>query len=946
MRILTVMVVCAGVMGIADGSLWKTLLTPTIAYRPAILFGLTLVFGWRGFVWSQVVFLAAFAYFIGWRGAVFITPMYLLSQGCALWVARKLARNGPWLSRERPTLAFLAGAVLATAVPALLDGEVLHILGVPFAGLPSALDSWLRGTAAILSIVPAVLVYCSAPLRKWVGMPPQRDQREPIAARNLLELGIEASVWIATFWMVMEFKARYGLNVTYLTFLPPLAFTLFRGMHLATLALAVNAIIATTLWRLLHWADLFPAADLRLLLVVYSVTILVLAAVVDERQRGRVQVAKLRAAEAELGHSEERLRLAITATNDAIWDIDLKAGAVGWNDTYTKAYGRPEGADSWQFWVDRIHPEDRTTTVDGFLSALNCGASSWSAQYRFRRVTGEWAYIHDRAYIARDESGKAWRVIGAMQDLTEQKQSEAALRESEEQFRRVFEEGPLGLALVGKDYRFLKANAALCQMVGYPEDELVQKTFADITHPDDVGTDIEFAERLFRREIPFYRIQKRYLKKTGEVLWINLTASIIVDANGEPIHGMAMVEDVTEIKRTQDEMLFRQKLESLGTLAGGIAHDFNNLLGAVQAQAELAATELDAGSSCREELKAIREGAMRGSEIVRQLLIYAGKEDAVVGLVDLSSTAAEMLSLIKVSVTKHAVIRTDLAENLPAIRANAAQLRQIVLNLVTNASDAIGDRDGVIRLITRRLAGAEESDANLSGTPANQDCVQLEVSDTGCGMSSETQAKIFDPFFTTKSAGRGLGLAVVQGIVRSLGGAIHLTSEPGQGTTFRISLPCAETTAEANTRMNPSADKLTEDPQCGAILVVEDEADLRRPIVKMLRKSGFEVFEAGDGSSAIELLHAHDGKIDVILLDMTIPGASSHQVVAEAAIVKPDISVILTSAYSREMIESTKGLPQVRAFIRKPFQLGELLATLRSLGAKEDAPARQSNANP
>ncbi len=295
------MVVCVGVMGIADGSLWRTLLTPTIAYRPAILFGLTLVFGWRGFVWSQVVFLAAFAYFIGWRGAVFITPMFMLSQGCALWVARKLARNQPWLSRERPTLAFLAGAILATAVPALLDGQVLDILGIARARVPSAFDSWLRGTAGILSIVPAVLVYCSAPLRKWVGMPPQHDLQEPIATWNLLKLGIEASVWTAAFWMIVEFKARYGLNVTYLTFLPPLAFTLLRGMRLATLALAVNAIVATTLWRQLHWADLFPAADLRLLLVIYSMTILVLAAVVDERERGRALVAKLRAAEAELG---------------------------------------------------------------------------------------------------------------------------------------------------------------------------------------------------------------------------------------------------------------------------------------------------------------------------------------------------------------------------------------------------------------------------------------------------------------------------------------------------------------------------------------------------------------------------------------------------------------------------------------------------------------------
>ena len=287
-------------------------------------------------------------------------------------------------------------------------------------------------------------------------------------------------------------------------------------------------------------------------------------------------------------------------------------------------------------------------------------------------------------------------------------------------------------------------------------------------------------------------MQKRYQKKNGEFIWINLTASIIRGPDGQPLHGLAMIEDITEIKRTQEEALFRQKLESVGTLAGGIAHDFNNLLGAVQAQAELGLSELDAGSSCKEELNAISEVAMRGSEIVRQLMIYAGKESGDAGPVDLSKTVDEILSLLKVSVTKHAVIEAHLDHNLPAIRADAAQLRQIVMNLVTNASDAIGDRDGVIRVITRCVNLQRESGASSSRTLPDGDFVELEVSDTGRGMSPQTQAKVFDPFFTTKSSGRGLGLAVVQGIVRSLGGAIHLATEPDKGTTFQVLLPSAK----------------------------------------------------------------------------------------------------------------------------------------------------------
>jgi PAS domain S-box-containing protein len=634
--------------------------------------------------------------------------------------------------------------------------------------------------------------------------------------------------------------------------------------------------------------------------------------------------------EESLRKSEERFRLAAKATNDAIWDIDLKTGTVSWNDTYSAHYGRPtETSDSWQWWIENIHPEDRESTATGLRSAISSRSSSWTCEYRFRRVSGEWAYIYDCAYIARDASGNAWRVIGAMQDLTERKSGEAALRESEERFRRVFEEGPLGIALIGKDYHFLKVNGALCHMLGYDEVALVRMSFVDITHPDDVGADVELTERLFKREIPFYRMQKRYVKKEGEIIWINLTGSLVLDPSGEPLYAIAMVEDITEFKRSHEEALVRQKLESVGTFAGGIAHDFNNLLGAVQAQAELASTELDAGSSCREELKAIREVAARGSEIVRQLMIYSGTESRDIGPVDLSNIVDEMLALLKVSVTKRAVIETNLDRDLPAIRASAAQLRQIVLNLITNSSDAIGDRDGVIRVITRRVSLKGRSAAASFTMLADGDYVQLEVSDTGRGMSTATQAQVFDPFFSTKSAGRGLGLAVVQGIVRSLGGAIHLTSEPDKGTTFRISLPCAESATHAN-GLADNGGTVVGPVQQGTVLVVEDEDFLRQAIVKMLRKSGLEVFEATDGASAIARLRADGNRVDVMLLDLTIPGASHHEVIAEAAKAKPNIAVILTSAYSHEMVAGDMSPSLIRSFIRKPFQIGDLLNALRN----------------
>jgi CheY-like chemotaxis protein/two-component sensor histidine kinase len=322
---------------------------------------------------------------------------------------------------------------------------------------------------------------------------------------------------------------------------------------------------------------------------------------------------------------------------------------------------------------------------------------------------------------------------------------------------------------------------------------------------------------------------------------------------------------------------------------------------------------------------------IRGSEIVRELMIYAGEGDTVVELVDVSRIVKEMLELLKVSVSKHAVLEADLCKDLPGVSASGARLRQIVMNLLSNASEAIGDRDGVIRVITRSIKVGGDWSQRPTARLGEGDCVLLEVSDTGRGIPLELQPKVFDPFFTTKSAGHGLGLSVVQGIVRGLGGAIHLTSEPGKGTTFRILLPCAEVTTVTATDPAPISEDSVPTTEGATILVVEDEDPLRQPVIKILRKTGFTVFEAADGSSAIDLLHVNGSQLDAILLDMTIPGASSQEVIAEAARIQPDIKVILTSAYGQGIIGDAMNAAQIYGFIPKPYQLSELVKTLRML---------------
>jgi CheY-like chemotaxis protein/two-component sensor histidine kinase len=339
-------------------------------------------------------------------------------------------------------------------------------------------------------------------------------------------------------------------------------------------------------------------------------------------------------------------------------------------------------------------------------------------------------------------------------------------------------------------------------------------------------------------------------------------------------------------------------------------------------------TELTTGSDPNEELKAIRDVAIRGSEIVRQLMIYAGEENDVLEPVDISMVVEGMMGLLKIAVSPHATLVTDLSKDL-SVRVHPAQVSQIVMNLVVNASEALGDHDGVVRVTTKHTT-VDPAEANGKALSAGE-YVQLEVSDTGCGMPPETKAKVFDPFFTTKFSGRGLGLAVVRGIVRSLGGAIQVASQEGEGTTFEVLLPCAEAGENPDAGRVFPVEESAPVARRAALLIVEDEEQLRRAVAKILRRSGLEVFEIANGSAAIDLLRARGDEIELILLDLTIPGCSSQEVVAEAARARPDVKVILTSAYAEEVAMRMMSHPLVCGFIRKPFKLGDLVQTLRSV---------------
>jgi PAS domain S-box-containing protein len=488
------------------------------------------------------------------------------------------------------------------------------------------------------------------------------------------------------------------------------------------------------------------------------------------------------------------------------------------------------------------------------------------------------------------------------------------------------------LTHVGSWHWNLGANQVVCseeckRIFGQPEDYAPSLPgLLQIIAPSDRAR----VANLIQRGIADKRecsTEFQIVRPNGDLRTVTFTSQVLLGEEGLPRHIFGACQDVTDDRRTQEEALARQKLETVGTLANGIAHDFNNLLGGVLAQAELALSELAAGSRPEEELKAICSVAKSGSEIVRQLMIYTGQErEAQPGLVDVVRTVEEMAEIIKFSISKRATLHTDLDQDLPAVRASGAQIQQIVMNLVTNASEAIGDRDGVIRLTVRRVKVGQDRLAWIPEELEEGDFVQLEVADTGRGMTPETRGRVFDPFFTTKPLGHGLGLPVVSGIVRGLAGAIHLASKPGKGTTVWVLLPCAEGRANAS----PEPNSLTESTlanHAATALVVEDEDPLRSAAAKMLRNSGLSVLEAADGTTAIAAIRG-DCAIDVLLLDVTLPGVPSREVLAEAKRLRPAMRVIVTSAYGEELA-ATSLQAVVERFIRKPYSLRDLVGLVR-----------------
>ena len=634
--------------------------------------------------------------------------------------------------------------------------------------------------------------------------------------------------------------------------------------------------------------------------------------------------------EEDLSHSHKLMRYIIEHTNSAIAVCDRELRYIYVSQRYLEDYGLKDRDIIGKRHYD-VFPDIPRKIQDVHRRAL-AGEVSCADRDPYERADGtvDWTRWECRPWYEVD--GTIGGIILYTEVITDRVLAEEALRESEARFRLVVESSPLAIGFASQEGRIEYLNPRFSETFGYTIEDIptlkdwFQCVFPD---PDYRKRTVECLKEALGRPASAHGIEVEMTCKDGSVRHIEFFRTRMGSKT------LAVFNDLTERRQMEEErrkfdvrMREVQKLESLGVLAGGIAHDFNNLLMAILGYADLALFSLSPASPACQYVEEITKASQRAADLCRQMLAYSGKGRFIISRYDLSEIVREMGQILDVSVSKKAVMRYSLAERLPAVESDVTQIRQVIMNLIMNAADALGDTRGIIAITTGVMKCDE---AYLSESYLNDDLpggtyVYLEVSDTGCGMDAATRSRIFDPFFTTKFIGRGLGLAAVLGIVRGHRGAIKVYSEVGKGTTFKILLPAVKW----ESRVEDENKEQTVLPQNeGAILLVDDDPFVRSVAAEMLSVLGFQVLTANNGLEGVNLFRSHKDEITCVILDLMMPEMGGEEAFRELRNLKIDVPVIVSSGYNEQEVTQRFVGRGLTGFIQKPYTLANLRHALQ-----------------
>jgi PAS domain S-box-containing protein len=636
-----------------------------------------------------------------------------------------------------------------------------------------------------------------------------------------------------------------------------------------------------------------------------------------------------------LRESERRFRHLAEATTDYVFSVRMAQGQPvetvhGPACVAVTGYTAQEFHADPYLWIHMVPEEDRPI-VRQQGEQMQSKGEALPVEHRLVRKDGAVRWVRNVTVAHRDEHGQITSYDGLIQDITERKAAEEALRQSEQRFRLLVEHAADALFLHDDEGVILDANRQACESLGYTHDQLLGLRITDF----QTAQGSEALKGHWKRLQPGQKVGFEGVHRRSDGGFLPVEVLVTEFQSGARPLFLSQARDITERRRAERErrrleaqVQQAQKLESLGVLAGGIAHDFNNLLMSIMGNIDLVIEETPATDSRLGWLKGIELAARRAADLCQQMLAYSGKGRFAIEKIDLNRLVSGMTQLLEISISKKSALEYDFAGNLPSIEADAVQIRQVVMNLITNASEAYGEEPGTIVLRT----SARPCDRNFLN-----ECYQgsmlpegvyvcLEAADAGCGMDAAVMERMFDPFFTTKFTGRGLGLAAVLGIVRGHEGTVKVISALGRGTRFQVFFPAVEGAAteakNAAAATEPWRGK-------GAILIVDDEEAVRIVGRHMLERLGFTVFTAADGVDGVEQFEAHADAIDAVILDLIMPRMGGEEALKAMRRIQPDVRVLLSSGYDEQQLTERFSGQGVAEFIQKPYRSATLIEKLR-----------------
>ena len=650
-------------------------------------------------------------------------------------------------------------------------------------------------------------------------------------------------------------------------------------------------------------------------------------------------ITEHRAAEQALRDSEERMELALQGADLGTWDWDIPSGEVSFNKRLAGmlGYEADELEPSMSILENLVHPDDLPKVKQSLNTHLKERTDSYEAEYRLRNKSGEWIWVLDKGRVtSRDENGKAVRACGTHLDITERMRAKEELLDQKLLSEEYINSLPGLFYVFDEHQRFIRWNKAWEEVTGYTESELGAMCGPDFF--DGEGKQLIRERMLEVFQEGTADVEAELVTKKGRKLPYYFTGTRrLID--GRP-HLVGFGMDIThrrqaEAERMELEAQLRQsqKLEAVGQLAGGVAHDFNNLLTAILGNTELCINTLSARREFEADdilpfLEQVDFAARRASTLTRQLLTFSRRDVVQLKALNLNTILADLSEMLQRLVTENIEFRLITARDLHAVKADAGQIEQVIVNLVVNAIHAMPD-GGRLALETRNTI------LDRKNLHDHADCdpgryVQLSVTDTGVGMDPETIERIFEPFYTTKPVdkGTGLGLATVHGIIKRAGGHIRVYSEPGQGSIFKVYLPAFAITEDPKA---PTRKTETAPPACETLLVCEDDRPVRELITQSLESAGYRVIVAEGGMECLQAAPRHDGTIHLLITDVILPDMNGKALSEMLRDGRPELSTLFISGYTSNVIAHHGVLDEGVEFLEKPFTRTELLAKVSAV---------------